>query len=234
MLPLKSRDNTLPVQRKPFPRAYPISALKQIPIVTSYPKVLIMCGLPNCGKSELAQIISANTGAKILSSGEYRKKMFAKPTYSQKESAAVFEYIRKEAENFILKGIPVIFDATNLETKNRKTFTKLAKRCHAEIGCIYVEMPLEESLKENENKTSSKIKKDILLRMGKHIHIPSYCEGLNRIYCADRNADSSDFRLFWVDRSVMMRIQNLEKRKYAKKFVQQNSNRIQTINRHTA
>lgn len=213
-----------------FPKSYPISALREISIKSPLPKVLIMCGLPNSGKSKLAKMIAKSTGATILSSGEYRSKMFPRSNYSQKESEKVFESIRKDATELIESGLSVIFDATNLETKNRKTYIRIAKKYQAEVGCIYVESSFDESKEDN----PENVDESILLRMSKNIHVPSYCEGLAKIYCVDKNPD---FRMFLIDRGVMTRIQNSEKRKYSKKFFSTNSNSRQVAfasSRHTA
>ena len=174
-----------------LPQSYPKAALKETTIKTAFPKMVIMCGLPNSGKSQIAKIIAQSIHAKILASNEYRAKMFPNPKYSQDESSEVFGRMKKDIGKLLSNGTPVVLDATNLETKNRRTFIKLAKRYGVEIGCIYIESSFEESMEKN----SENINKEALLRMSNHIHIPSYCEGLDKIYCVKKI--NSQFHIFF-------------------------------------
>jgi predicted kinase len=114
---------------------------------TSLPKtktvIIMLNGLPGTGKSYLAGKLSERLPFMIVESDAVRKELFPKPSYSARENANVFNAVHYLIEDLLQNNTSVIFDATNLEEKHRKTVYKIAERTGARLILVEVEAPPE-------------------------------------------------------------------------------------------
>jgi len=104
------------------------------------PVVIIMHGLPGCGKSTVAQIALERLGAIRIRSDVERKRMFGlspladskaqtgKDIYSEDVTRKTYERLEELAEDVVTAGLPVIVDAAFMLRTERKIFHSLAKR----------------------------------------------------------------------------------------------------------
>ena len=67
-----------------------------------------------------------------------RKQRFPKPTYSAKESAAVYLQAHRTIEDALIRGRRTVFDATNLEEARRRTLYEIADRCGARLLLVWM------------------------------------------------------------------------------------------------
>jgi predicted kinase len=90
-------------------------------------KLFILVGVPGCGKSTWARRV---LGGVHVSSDEIRQELFG-DEYNAKQNQQVFERFYKEIDKFLLTGINVIADATNLNSFARTELRRIADI----VGC---------------------------------------------------------------------------------------------------
>ncbi len=98
------------------------------------PALILLSGLPGCGKSHLARELAAEAAVTVISSDRVRRILVAHPTYSDEEH----EFINGACLRLVRRGLAarriVVFDATNLREQHRQRFRDLARRhqapCH--------------------------------------------------------------------------------------------------------
>jgi len=86
------------------------------------PSFVIVSGLPGSGKSFFCHRLAENLPSLILSNAALRRLLFPYPRYNESENKRLFPACHALIEEFLTKGIPTIFDATNLMERNREHF----------------------------------------------------------------------------------------------------------------
>ena len=117
--------------------------LNPLPEPEAQPTVIVVSGLPGTGKSYFCRRLAEHLPFIILESDTLRKKLFPNPTYTAEESAYLFRTIHYLIEDLVKKGMPIIFDATNLEEKHRERIYNIAERLNARLIIVRTEAPLE-------------------------------------------------------------------------------------------
>jgi predicted kinase len=88
--------------------------------------IVVVCGLPGVGKSNLAKDLAPLVNAVILSSDKIRKELFFKPTYSKQEVRLIYDVMILLAKYLYRAGINCIIDATfNKENSRTQLKNKL-------------------------------------------------------------------------------------------------------------
>jgi len=108
------------------------------PDPVEHPPLLVLSGLPASGKSHLAREISRRHPFAILESDALRKALVKRPTYSQQESARVFAACHALLEDLLSRGVPCLFDATNLKEAHRRPLYEIAERTGARLLIVEV------------------------------------------------------------------------------------------------
>ena len=146
--------------------------------------IIMLSGLPGTGKSYLSRKLAERLGFSTLESDAVRKELFPRPSYSVRESTAVFRAIHNLIKERLQNSRSVIFDATNLEERHRKNVYRIAERTGARLILVEVEAPPQtvqkrlraRSLNRN-NDNYSDATWETYQRMKKSadkIHIPHY------------------------------------------------------------
>ena len=117
--------------------------LGEFPEPVARPFLIIVSGLPGTGKSYFCRQLAQRLPAVILESDSLRKALFPSPGYSAAESRRLFQACHLLIERLLGKGIPVIFDATNLSEHNREYLYRIAERLGAKLVLVRVEAPPE-------------------------------------------------------------------------------------------
>jgi uncharacterized protein len=120
-----------------------LESLEPLPEPVAEPFFIAVSGLPGTGKSYLCRRLVKNLPAVLLESDALRKALFASPDYSSEESNHLFRDIHLLVERLLMKGIPVILDATNLSEKNREYLYGIADRLKVKLTLVRVSAPLE-------------------------------------------------------------------------------------------
>ena len=118
-------------------------SLGQLPEPTVNPAFIVASGLPGTGKSYFCRRLGQRLPYPILESDALRKALFPSPNYSLRESNRLFRACHLLIEELLRKGIPLIFDATNLMERNRERLYHIADSAGAKLIVVRVEAPPE-------------------------------------------------------------------------------------------
>jgi len=112
------------------------------------PLLLITAGLVGSGKSTLAQTIARRLGLTIISSDIVRKQLASIPLnehhfdemesgiYSTEFSRRTYDTLFSEAKNILLRGKPVILDASFIKSAERQKAAQLANEAGADLAIV--------------------------------------------------------------------------------------------------
>lgn len=89
--------------------------------------VIVVLGLPGCGKSYFAERLAQKISAEYFNSDQVRKEMFPGRTYSDLEKEKVYENLLKKMQETLEKEKDVVLDATFYKDKVRKPFIANSK-----------------------------------------------------------------------------------------------------------
>jgi hypothetical protein len=98
--------------------------------------LVVMVGPPGSGKSHLVGQIAAQLGAAVVSTDAVRKELFPRPRYTPAEMGAVYAECHRRLATGLGSGRVVIFDATNLQERNRKALYQIAERAKAKLVVV--------------------------------------------------------------------------------------------------
>ena len=154
--------------------------------ITEKPIFLMMVGLSGSGKSTVAgqlHKIIEKTGNKIavLSSDELRHELLGDAS-EQSKNGLIFDVMHKRTLENLNKGVSVIYDATNLNLKDRKGILEAIK--NANIDCYKVayiiSTPLALCVVNNLNRDRV-VPLEVIKKQQHKFQIPIYQEGFNFI-----------------------------------------------------
>lgn len=107
------------------------------------PPLIVVSGLPGTGKSFFCRKLVERLPFRILGSDALRRILFPAPQYDEHENRRLFSACHVLIEDLLRKGIPVIFDATNLLEHHREYLYRAADRAGAKLILVWVEAPPE-------------------------------------------------------------------------------------------
>ena len=116
-------------------------SLGELPEPTVNPAFVVVSGLPGTGKSYFCRKLAERLPFPILESDNLRKVLCPAPDYSPEESSRLFEACHRLIEELLRKGIPLIFDATNLVEHHREYLYRIADAAGAKLVLVRVEAP---------------------------------------------------------------------------------------------
>ena len=114
-----------------------------LPHPVDSPCMAVVSGLPGSGKTTFARRLAAQVPLAILESDALRQALVTQPKHSSKESKRLFAAIHVLAYEFLLEGISVLVDATNLRESNRAELYDLAERAGVRLFLVSVKAPPE-------------------------------------------------------------------------------------------
>jgi hypothetical protein len=103
----------------------------------------MVSGLPGTGKSFFCRELAERLPFLVLASDTLRKILFPSPQYQESENKRLFSACHVLIEELLRKGIPVIFDATNLLEHHREYLYRAAERAETKLILVWVEAPTE-------------------------------------------------------------------------------------------
>lgn len=151
-------------------------------------KFVMLIGLPGVGKSTIAEKISKEENAIILSSDELRKELLGNEE-SQDKNGFIFEEMHRRARQYLKSGKNVIFDATNINSKRRIATLQQMPEC--EKICYYLSASYETCVCRNWERERN-VPEEVIERMYKTLQIPMYHEGWNKIIIVNNEDDYSE------------------------------------------
>jgi predicted kinase len=118
-------------------------SLNVLPQPQVEPPLILVSGLPGTGKSFFCHKLAERLSFPILASDTLRKILFPSPQHKESENKRLFSACHSLIEELLRKGIPVIFDATNLLEHHREYLYRAAERAGAKLILVWVEAPTE-------------------------------------------------------------------------------------------
>ena len=118
----------------------------------SKPTLYIMCGLSGSGKSTIAtQITNENPNTVIVSSDAIREELTGNEN-DQSKNEDVFKIFHKRIREYLIKGINVIADATNLTMKSRRAILMNTLGLKVNKICCVIVKRFEQCKIDNSNR----------------------------------------------------------------------------------
>lgn len=151
-------------------------------------ELIMLCGIPASGKSTWAiQYKEIFHDAHIISSDAIREELFGDVS-NQDNNDLVFREVFSRIKNIILNGScddKIIFDATNISAKRRRSFIKQIREIKRDIPVWIVAdafiTPIKKCLEYN-NGRERKVPEDVIKRMYCNFSVPTYDEGFDYIF----------------------------------------------------
>ena len=134
-------------------------SLRELPELVAEPTFIAVSGLPGTGKSYFCAKLAERLPSLVLESDALRKVLFPSPSYSQPESAHLFQAVHLLIERLLKKGVSIILDATNLSERYREHLYSIADRLDVKLILVRVEAPPElvrERLEARQGKPGAK------------------------------------------------------------------------------
>jgi predicted kinase len=118
-------------------------SLNGLPQPQVEPPLIMVSGLPGTGKSFFCRKLAERLSFPILASDTLRKILFPSPRYRENENKRLSSACHVLIEELLRKGMPIIFDATNLLEHHREYLYRAAERAGAKLILVWVEAPTE-------------------------------------------------------------------------------------------
>lgn len=148
--------------------------------------LIVLVGLPACGKSTWAKNYKKlHPDTCIMSSDEIREEFFGNAN-DQSHNAEVFELMRTQTRKALDAGIDVIYDATNINRKDRSSILSICGTHHK--MAIFFEVPVP-ICKERNRKRERVVPDFVYDRMLRKFEIPIYGEGFDSIVYLNISGD---------------------------------------------
>jgi hypothetical protein len=112
--------------------------LGELPEAMVEPPFIMVSGLPGSGKSYFCRQLSQKIPLLILETDKLRKQLFHPLTYTARENFRLFQACHQLIEELLRKGIPLAFDATNLEERHRERLYHIAEQTGAKLIIVRV------------------------------------------------------------------------------------------------
>ena len=110
-----------------------------MPVV--HPVLVVLCGLPGSGKSYLARQLQPRLLATVVETDCIRRVLFPCPRYTGSESAWVYAVCHALLSQLLGQRRSVIFDATNLLERSRRSLYDIAEQARATLVIVHTVAP---------------------------------------------------------------------------------------------
>ena len=142
------------------------------------PELTILVGLPGSGKSTWARE-HKHSNYLHISSDAIRKDLYGDENI-QGNSNTVFEHMHNRTKQALYNGMSVIYDATNVTRKNRKSIIDIGKQCKAKISCIVIWSPISVCIDRDSHRERS-VGKDVINKFLYRWQTPNWDEGFELV-----------------------------------------------------
>lgn len=144
--------------------------------------LIIMSGISGSGKSTLANKIKVNLNCNLIETDDIRRELTNDPS-DQTMNRLVFEIAEKRMIEFLSIGTSVIFDATNLSSKDRKKYIQIGKSSKdTEVVSVYIVPNL--SIANVRNRSRDRVvPSEVILKQYSKFQTPTVDEGFDVVIC---------------------------------------------------
>lgn len=141
-------------------------------------EVIMISGLPGMGKD--THIKKMYPDLPVVSLDNIRRKFKLKPNDSSATGWAV-QQAKEEAKTFLRKGVPFIWNATNITKQIRSQWIDLFTTYKASVRLEYVETSYHEWLRQNANREHP-VPQTVIMRLLEKLEVPTHSEAHEVIY----------------------------------------------------
>lgn len=139
----------------------------------------MMVGLPGSGKSTYAKELADEMRAVICSSDAIREELRGDEN-SQDKNEEVFKILHSRIKECLVKGVNVIYDATNINSKRRRAFLSELRNIPCIKKCVIMAVPFDDCCVQNESRDRV-VPYEVIERMYKNWNTPYWFEGWDEI-----------------------------------------------------
>ncbi len=143
------------------------------------PYFVMMVGLPGSGKSTYAKELADKISAVVCSSDAIRQELCGDENL-QNKNEDVFRVLHRRIKEYLRKGTNVIYDATNINSKRRRTFLAELRNISCIKECVIIAIPFDECCEQN-NSRDRVVPYEVISRMYKNWNTPYWFEGWDEI-----------------------------------------------------
>jgi predicted kinase len=104
----------------------------------AHPRLYLFIGAPGAGKTSIAKIIVAASGAEHIWADDERHRLFNEPTHSTEESNELYDRLNNTADLLLSQGKDVVFDTNFNYFADRQKLRDIAAKHQAETTIIWV------------------------------------------------------------------------------------------------
>lgn len=154
-----------------------------------YLDIVLICGLPACGKSQFAKTYFKPQEFKRINRKEIRRMLYEMTTFedkwSEKEFSSVDEGLVKQIERKLLENLlqneqKVLIDNTSVSTVSRKSYIQIAQQFRKTIGVVFMNTPVQVCMERNRKKADP-VPERIIANLAAAIELPDYREGFKEV-----------------------------------------------------
>ena len=162
----------------------------------SKPAFTMMVGLVGSGKSTYAKQLAEETNAIICSSDAIREELCGDEN-SQDNNDEVFKILHSRIKENLKNGNNVIYDATNINSKRRRSFLSELRRISCIKKCIIMSTPFKMCCIQNESRNRV-VPYEVIERMYKNWNTPYWFEGWDEIEIKKQDNISERYAMYWL------------------------------------
>lgn len=143
--------------------------------------LIILIGLPGSGKSTYAkEYLNDHVENTVwCSSDNIREELYGDASI-QGNPDTVFKTLHNRVANYLRKGYTVIYDATNINRKSRKSIIKLGKDLHATIHGVMCWASLQECIDRDKARDRT-VGEAVIDKFIRRFEAPYYDEGFDAL-----------------------------------------------------
>ena len=119
------------------------SRLEDLPSPVARSALVLVCGLPGSGKSHFSRELIKRVPLAFIQSDVARRILFPTPSYSRSESARLFRVCHALIRRLLERGMPVLFDATNLVEQHREFLYNISYQLDVKLIIVFLTAPTE-------------------------------------------------------------------------------------------
>lgn len=157
-------------------------------------KFIMLVGLPGAGKSTYAKTNLIEDGVSYLSSDKIREELYGDESV-QGDPNKVFRIMHQRVDELLNNGVTVVYDATNVTRKNRKSILQRIKQKHtgATLEAHIIWAPVETCIERDSNRGRT-VGEQVIHKFLHRWETPYYDEGFDKIVLVTNVAESFDYR----------------------------------------